>query len=135
MPCAHRPRRGLAPGVPPCPGAHGGRICTAVEHCPAGTDDPSHAAAVSARVFPTAGHDAACLSCGNPRTGGPLHDAGRHPFPGRSEEHTSELQSLTISYAVFCLKKKKHTSELQSLTNLVCRLLLEKKKTPSPHNG
>src|SRR3546814_3385273 len=30
---------------------------------------------------------------------------------GRSEEHTSELQSLTrISYAVFCLQKKnKHT--------------------------
>src|SRR3546814_5041290 len=32
-------------------------------------------------------------------------DEGR----GRSEEHTSELQSLMrISYAVFCLKKKKH---------------------------
>src|SRR3546814_5546872 len=34
-----------------------------------------------------------------------------HVFgPGtRSEEHTSELQSLMrISYAVFCLKKKKH---------------------------
>src|SRR3546814_1826094 len=31
--------------------------------------------------------------------------------PNRSEEHTSELQSLMrISYAVFCLKKKKHTS-------------------------
>src|SRR3546814_4423369 len=30
----------------------------------------------------------------------------RHPVP-RSEEHTSELQSLMrISYAVFCLKKK-----------------------------
>src|SRR3546814_16674872 len=30
-------------------------------------------------------------------------------FFGRSEEHTSELQSLMrISYAVFCLKKKKH---------------------------
>src|SRR3546814_1551370 len=29
-------------------------------------------------------------------------------FMGRSEEHTSELQSLMrISYAVFCLKKKK----------------------------
>src|SRR3546814_6638424 len=28
----------------------------------------------------------------------------------RSEEHTSELQSLMrISYAVFCLKKKKHS--------------------------
>src|SRR3546814_9553488 len=32
---------------------------------------------------------------------------GRRPRPGRSEEHTSELQSLMrISYAVFCLKKK-----------------------------
>src|SRR3546814_5763283 len=31
--------------------------------------------------------------------------------PGRSEEHTSELQSLMrISYAVFCLKKKKQTN-------------------------
>src|SRR3546814_4647349 len=30
-------------------------------------------------------------------------------FFARSEEHTSELQSLMrISYAVFCLKKKKH---------------------------
>src|SRR3546814_3783303 len=35
------------------------------------------------------------------------------PLPGRSEEHTSELQSLMrISYAVVCLKKKtdKHKS-------------------------
>src|SRR3546814_10820953 len=31
-------------------------------------------------------------------------------WSSRSEEHTSELQSLMrISYAVFCLKKKKHT--------------------------
>src|SRR3546814_10497916 len=31
----------------------------------------------------------------------------------RSEEHTSELQSLMrISYAVFCLKKKKTTTHL-----------------------
>src|SRR3546814_3868911 len=31
------------------------------------------------------------------------------PVAVRSEEHTSELQSLMrISYAVFCLKKKKH---------------------------
>src|SRR3546814_1732847 len=30
----------------------------------------------------------------------------------RSEEHTSELQSLMrISYAVFCLKKKKHNTK------------------------
>src|SRR3546814_7682164 len=33
------------------------------------------------------------------------------PSPGRSEEHTSELQSLMrISYAVFCLKKKTITN-------------------------
>src|SRR3546814_5935161 len=31
----------------------------------------------------------------------------------RSEEHTSELQSLMrISYAVFCLKKKKRTKQI-----------------------
>src|SRR3546814_8094100 len=33
----------------------------------------------------------------------------------RSEEHTSELQSLMrISYAVFCLKKKKHRPHYES---------------------
>src|SRR3546814_10103601 len=40
--------------------------------------------------------------------------AERSPRPmrdQRSEEHTSELQSLMrISYAVFCLKKKTHTN-------------------------
>src|SRR3546814_9963057 len=34
---------------------------------------------------------------------------------GRSEEHTSELQSLMrISYAVFCLKKKKCTQTIDT---------------------
>src|SRR3546814_8045989 len=38
----------------------------------------------------------------------------------RSEEHTSELQSLMrISYAVFCLKKKTHKSQLQRRTTVV----------------
>src|SRR3546814_2532483 len=43
----------------------------------------------------------------------PLQGLQRRPRPrrwrrARSEEHTSELQSLMrISYAVFCLKKKK----------------------------
>src|SRR3546814_6250310 len=33
----------------------------------------------------------------------------------RSEEHTSELQSLMrISYAVFCLKKKKKTKQIHT---------------------
>src|SRR3546814_3636036 len=40
----------------------------------------------------------------------------------RSEEHTSELQSLMrISYAVFCLKKKKTTHNDQSHTTLTKR--------------
>src|SRR3546814_2319396 len=51
------------------------------------------------------------LPRGAARGTGLLHPGGagtRHP--ARSEEHTSELQSLMrISYAVFCLKKKKQT--------------------------
>src|SRR3546814_7694945 len=36
---------------------------------------------------------------------------------GRSEEHTSELQSLMrISYAVFCLKKKKPTKPERTIS-------------------
>src|SRR3546814_3286284 len=36
----------------------------------------------------------------------------RIAFAGRSEEHTSELQSLMrISYAVFCLQKKTHNNQ------------------------
>src|SRR3546814_1826943 len=44
----------------------------------------------------------------------PWHDDPVSDPGGRSEEHTSELQSLMrISYAVFCLKKKKHQTKLQ----------------------
>src|SRR3546814_7247218 len=42
--------------------------------------------------------------------GGQMPIYRRLPKRGRSEEHTSELQSLMrISYAVFCLKKTKYT--------------------------
>src|SRR3546814_8971427 len=38
---------------------------------------------------------------------------------GRSEEHTSELQSLMrISYAVFCLKKNTKTTRLNNIHKL-----------------
>src|SRR3546814_2791292 len=38
----------------------------------------------------------------------------------RSEEHTSELQSLMrISYAVFCLKKKKNTTIAATVTYIL----------------
>src|SRR3546814_8883755 len=55
---------------------------------------------------------------------------GKHPDGSmalRSEEHTSELQSLTRrSYAVFCLKKKRqeHTIETE-----------EKRKSNHPHSS
>src|SRR3546814_10684403 len=40
---------------------------------------------------------------------GALFGRRQRPCRNRSEEHTSELQSLMrISYAVFCLKKKTH---------------------------
>src|SRR3546814_1819571 len=43
---------------------------------------------------------------------GGFHDRGEHVV-ARSEEHTSELQSLMrISYAVFCLKKNTFLTEL-----------------------
>src|SRR3546814_12062424 len=46
------------------------------------------------------------VRCG-PRGRCGRHGAGRCRRRSRSEEHTSELQSLMrISYAVFCLKKK-----------------------------
>src|SRR3546814_10539841 len=36
--------------------------------------------------------------------------------PERSEEHTSELQSLMrLSYAVFCLKKTHYTQQIQTI--------------------
>src|SRR3546814_4233007 len=53
---------------------------------------------------------AACAHLSRPRRGGRRAARALHarPRPQRSEEHTSELQSLMrISYAVFCLKKKK----------------------------
>src|SRR3546814_4187888 len=81
-------------------------------------------------------------------------DAGRAPVthqietqfvqvlgqPGRSEEHTSELQSLMrISYAVFCLKKKKtkykkheaskdHTTQTTHTTHRLIRVNQKKHK-------
>src|SRR5258706_4763686 len=42
----------------------------------------------------------------------------------RSEEHTSELQSLTNLVCRLLLEKKKHTSELQALTTVVVVLVI-----------
>src|SRR3546814_6720986 len=53
---------------------------------------------------------------GDPDALAVLNDAGSWTYGEmrRSEEHTSELQSLMrISYAVFCLKKKQSTHTIQ----------------------
>src|SRR3546814_8591115 len=51
------------------------------------------------------------------------HRLAIHLIVERSEEHTSELQSLMrISYAVFCLKKKKDT-HIQQTHNTAKRSL------------
>src|SRR2546430_10419253 len=39
----------------------------------------------------------------------------------RSEEHTSELQSQSISYAVFCLKKKKRRTRRRQHDSVCAR--------------
>src|SRR3546814_7085880 len=63
------------------------------------------------------------------------HAAHRHAVqPGhqRSEEHTSELQSLMrISYAVFCLKKKKN----QQITYMQKTRIVNKHTTTSHNNS
>src|SRR3546814_7868608 len=54
--------------------------------------------------------------------------------PGRSEEHTSELQSLMrISYAVFCLKKK-NTYKYHKAVHFTCHITKHETKTSTtPH--
>src|SRR3546814_3010878 len=49
-----------------------------------------------------------------------IYDPDGQVVRSRSEEHTSELQSLMrISYAVFCLKHKKITTNSNTLTALL----------------
>src|SRR5688572_32614934 len=48
--------------------------------------------------------------------GGPGSDLHLEMHAPRSEEHTSELQSQSNSYAVFCLKKKKNNDDTPSYT-------------------
>src|SRR3989441_9358091 len=48
-----------------------------------------------------------------------------HPEPWRKWRHGSGCEKIRI----LCSRSEEHTSELQSLAYLVCRLLLEKKKS------
>src|SRR3546814_2306065 len=71
----------------------------------AGLTDDGHGAVNSKLLAETRGADVGHVVADN---GLLLQHPGGAARGGRSEEHTSELQSLMrISYAVFCLKKKK----------------------------
>src|SRR3546814_1516314 len=68
--------------------------------------EPTQGQRAVARARPPARGAEGCLSVGRGRAR--QINADGHPS-ARSEEHTSELQSLMrISYAVFCLQKKKN---------------------------
>src|SRR3546814_3224763 len=103
------PRRGQRPHPLAQPRRHHHRALDPCAHAPC----PIHAAArLSAETF-ASNHcrTGTSAGCARSRSSSP-HMRGwnwRYPgLPSRSEEHTSELQSLMrISYAVFCLKKKK----------------------------
>src|SRR3546814_10320328 len=68
--------------------------------------------------------------------GGPRHVPGQARRQGtdRSEEHTSELQSLMrISYAVFCLKKKTYNKKKRTNIDYKVYNTLHLYETTRPH--
>src|SRR5437016_11123222 len=52
----------------------------------------------------------------------------REVYPGVNLVYYGNQRQLEHDFVVSPGRSEEHTSELQSLTNLVCRLLLEKKK-------
>src|SRR3546814_6343670 len=72
-----------------------------------GSDPATYVAPSSSRspTYPIDNRHILSIRCGD------FQRWGAPPCIPRSEEHTSELQSLMrISYAVFCLKKKRNTT-------------------------
>src|SRR3546814_4736686 len=75
------------------------------------------------RLETSANSMSACAAAAEPG------DSWRDRAESRSEEHTSELQSLMrISYAVFCLKKKKKTETPKHTTQHQARFRNRRKK-------
>src|SRR5258706_9758650 len=64
----------------------------------------------------------------------PSQPALNHPItPMKACSSVLLITFLLVLEAVAELRSEEHTSELQSLTNLVCRLLLEKKNKPATY--
>src|SRR5258706_5774490 len=80
------------------------------------------------RVWGPRAPDAASCRAEEERTSMSAPPSGR--FPKRGGETGAPDGGLTFRTAT---RSEEHTSELQSLTNLVCRLLLEKKKYTLRH--
>src|SRR3546814_2186997 len=80
----------------------------------------THRQAGTSRVLVHAGAGQADILERSPQLGGEIATLGRLAHRARrSEEHTSELQSLMrTSYAVFCLKKKKKQKTQNKTTEL-----------------
>src|SRR3546814_3048062 len=69
------------------------------------------------------GHPTTTMLRGRQSRAGPSMRRPQSSTSPRSEEHTSELQSLMrISYAVFCLKKKKNQHEIPTTYNTTHKL-------------
>src|SRR5262245_60152217 len=65
--------------------------------------------------------------------GAPLAGSSRFLAGRYTSEHDSELVARYRRAGLIVVRSEEHTSELQSLRHLVCRLLLEKKKIEYRH--
>src|SRR2546425_5508572 len=92
-------------------------------------------------IYPLPLHDALPIFAGEGRVGAQPYSLHRHL--GNATDQ-SEARGAAAAAAVAAAQRlvvggarsEEHTSELQSLAYLVCRLLLEKKKkTSSPHTN
>src|SRR5262249_62322102 len=85
-------------------------------------------------LFPTRrSSDLICRRQKRSCAGGSTSKTGfrRRSRPPSTSTARSRAAPSKLTVAANVDRSEEHTSELQSLTNLVCRLLLEKKKTPT----
>src|SRR5437016_11059740 len=80
--------------------------------------------------------------CGPCRLVSPVIDGLAKDYKGKvafgklnTDENPATSGRFDIMAIPTLLRSEEHTSELQSLTNLVCRLLLEKKKKDKNYNN
>src|SRR5438093_11567654 len=78
-------------------------------------------ATATTEIYTLSLHDALPISLPLQRYGRAAASAATQ---GRGRDHASRDRGFREAWS----RSEEHTSELQSLTNLVCRLLLEKKK-------